>query len=179
MKIKEIENLEKNSQNSQEFEVKQLRFELEFKERAIKDLKDELKLMKNQIKSIEKTEKSFEKGEKNENFDEKNSVFYQQKLEELKKEFFEEKKAWELRNSSEKEEKFAKETELARLSVENHNLLKQLKDLHNKSNKSKFMNETSFTKENEDLKAKYKVLELEISEEKARIASFDVFSLFF
>jgi len=174
MKIKEIENLEKSSQNSQEFEVKQLRFELEFKERAIKDLKEELKLMKNQIKSFEK---SLEKGGKN--FDEKNSAFYQKKLEELKKEFFDEKKAWELKNSSEKEEKFVKESELARLSIENHNLLKQIKDFHNKSNKSKFINETSFSKENDDLKAKYKFLELELSDEKARIANFDVFSFVF
>ena len=166
LKIKEL-NLGDHSQS--DLDRKQFEINIEHKERIIKDLQEELKLKNQTIKSYEKPEKN-EKTQKNDDF-------YKKKIENLTEELYEKRKEIEVLSSGQKFEKTESESELARLSVENQNLQRLVKDLQGKINKNKIISDTSFSKETEDLKAKIKRQEMEISEMLERITKLSVFIL--
>lgn len=139
MKLKE-----KELENEKSSEIRDLRLEIEHKDRIIKDLKEEMK---------GKSSKSRDS---------------QEKIEKLEREILEKNREIEgLRNSQ-------GDIEVSRLEIENKNLAKTVKELQNRVNKGKMITEASFSKETDDLRKNMKGKELENEELVERVKKFQV-----
>jgi len=135
---------EKELENEKSSEIRDLRLEIEHKDRIIKDLKEEMK---------GKSSKSRDS---------------QEKIEKLEREILEKNREIEgLRNSQ-------GDIEVSRLEIENKNLAKTVKELQNRVNKGKMITEASFSKETDDLRKNMKGKELENEELVERVKKFQV-----
>lgn len=158
LKLQELELKEYHSlQIKLPSDYNELKHSLERKDRKIQNLEEELKIKNSLMKTTEKGK----------NLEE----FYKKKLESLNQELFEREKCLELNL----EQKSVIENDLIRVSIENQNLTKQIKDFQGKSKKGKIMTDASFSKEHEDLISKSKRQELELSEMHCKIKEMNVF----
>lgn len=151
IKLSDFSLKEKLMQQKADFslEIMNLKLKLELKEQQIIDFQS------NTSKSLKTNDKK--------------------RVNELSEEIFALKKELEFANSHKNMDKFSSENELAKLSIENENLNKMVKELTEKFNKSKINSEIGFGRETEDLKLKVKRMEGIITDLNEKIEKTSVF----